>query len=119
MRRGSDMRIAALLIAGLITASTASPVLADRHSDLKACTDAAYAKAKAARFSNKATDIAMKEMDLCSEAADRAWDKENPKKAASDDSYYEFQAWKANEDYKRDVDAINREYDLRRSSILP
>jgi hypothetical protein len=58
-------------------------------------------------------------MDLCSEAADRAWDREHPKEAASDDSYYEFQDWKANEDYKREVGAINRNYDLRRSGVLP
>ena len=37
----------------------------------------------------------------------------------SDNNYYEFKAWEANEDYKRDIEAINRDYDLRRTGVLP
>jgi hypothetical protein len=36
-----------------------------------------------------------------------------------DHNYYEFKAWEANEDYKRDIEAINRDYDLRRTGVLP
>ncbi|WP_363739532.1 hypothetical protein [Sphingobium sp. LMA1-1-1.1] len=32
---------------------------------------------------------------------------------------YEFQTWKANEDYNRELEAINRDYELRRAGVLP
>ena len=32
---------------------------------------------------------------------------------------YEFKAWEADQDYKREVESINRDYNLRRSGVLP
>lgn len=35
------------------------------------------------------------------------------------DSYYEFQAWKVDQNTAREIEAIDRNYELRKSGVLP
>jgi len=59
-------------------------------------------------------------LDRAIERCDRDYlSKDGKQTFRPDSSYYEFKTWEANEDYKRDVEAINRDYDLRQAGVLP
>jgi hypothetical protein len=119
MRGPSIMRSIMVIVASLLGFSMETVARADIKTDLANCLATAKTKAKAAGYTNKATNIASKEMDECSSYYDKEWDKQHPKTFTPDSSYYEFKTWEANEDYSRDVEAINRDYDLRRAGVLP
>ena len=112
------MRTTALLITGLLMGST--PAMAKDYL-LQAC----FAEGPKPNGKNFAQGMAW--IDHCLEEMYKRGAEEAEAKPSNnssyrnspDSSYYDFQAWKANEDYKRDVEAINRDYDLRRSGVLP
>lgn len=113
------MRISTLLVTGLLMACSTQAIAKDYL--LQAC----FAEGPKPNGKNFAQGMAW--IDHCleemykrgAEEAEATRSNNSGYRNSPDGSYYDFQAWKANEDYKRDVEAINRDYNLRRTGVLP